>query len=75
MPYPCPNCRGGLTIVDALKLVSSHEICEAVTDPVFKTGWWDPHNDEIGDICAWQLKVVDEHVVQKEWSNAAGTCL
>lgn len=75
MPYPtCSGCRAGLTILDALKVTSSHEICEAVTDPVFKNGWWDPANDEIGDICAWKTKVVDGHRVQMEWSNADGTC-
>src|SRR5207302_9519594 len=32
---------------------TSHELCEAITDPVPGEGWYDDTNGEIGDICAW----------------------
>src|SRR5258708_4207932 len=35
MPYPgCSGCAGGLTVADAFTSTSSHELCEAITDPV-----------------------------------------
>jgi hypothetical protein len=75
MPYPdCPGCEGGMALVDALTATSSHELCEAITDPVPGSGWYDDANGEIGDICAWQTKRVDGHVVQLEWSNRQGRC-
>jgi hypothetical protein len=74
-PYPdCSGCLGGLSAFDALCLTSSHELCEAVTDPVPGQGWYDDANGEIGDICAWQTKTVDGYTVQLEWSNSAGAC-
>ncbi len=76
MPYPgCPGCAGGLAVLDALTSTSSHELCEAVTDPVPGSGWYDDANGEIGDICAWTTKTVGAYTVQLEWSNAAGKCV
>ena len=76
MPYPeCAGCTGGLAILDALTSTSSHELCEAVTDPVPGQGWYDDQNGEIGDICAWQTKRLGAHLVQLEWSNAQGQCV
>jgi hypothetical protein len=75
-PYPdCTGCMGGLAAFDALTLTSSHELCEAVTDPVPGHGWYDDANGEIGDICAWQSKKIAAYTVQLEWSNKAGACL
>lgn len=75
MPYPgCGGCTGGLAVNDALTVTSSHELCEAITDPVPGTGWYDDSNGEIGDICAWQTKTVGAFMVQKEWSNQANSC-
>ena len=75
MPYPgCTGCVGGLTPFDALTSTSSHELCEAVTDPVPGQGWYDDTNGEIGDICAWQTKTIGAYTVQLEWSNKAGAC-
>jgi hypothetical protein len=75
MPYAnCNGCLGGLSTLDALTSTSSHELCEAITDPVPGTGWYDDANGEIGDICAWETKKVGNHVVQKEWSNASRAC-
>ncbi|MBV8170799.1 MAG: hypothetical protein JO219_02590 [Candidatus Eremiobacteraeota bacterium] len=74
-PYPdCQGCLGGASEFDALTITSSHELCEAVTDPVPGQGWYDDANGEIGDICAWQTKKVGAYTVQLEWSNAANAC-
>jgi hypothetical protein len=76
MPYPgCSGCTGGLAVFDALTSTSSHELCEAITDPIPGEGWYDDANGEIGDICAWQTKKLGTYTVQLEWSNQAGKCL
>ncbi len=76
MPFPtCSGCLGGLSVFDALTATSSHELCEAVTDPIPGKGWYDSAHGEIGDICAWIFKSVAGYKVQKEWSNAANACI
>jgi len=76
MPYAdCTGCEGGLTTLDALTSTSSHELCEAITDPVPGQGWYDDANGEIGDICAWKTKKLNGYTVQLEWSNAAEACV
>ena len=76
MPYPnCAGCTGGLPPQDALTSTSSHELCEAVTDPVPGLGWYDDHHGEIGDICAWKTRTLGNYTVQLEWSNRAGACV
>jgi hypothetical protein len=76
MPYPsCNGCLGSLATQDALTSTSSHELCEAITDPVPGQGWYDDANGEIGDICAWQTKQLDGYTVQLEWSNQASSCI
>lgn len=76
MPYPgCAGCTGGLSVQDALTSTSSHELSEAITDPIPGQGWYDDNNGEIGDICAWKTKTVGTHVVQLEWSNKANACV
>ncbi len=76
MPYPdCQGCLGSLATSDALTSTSSHELCEAVTDPIPGQGWYDQNNGEIGDICAWQTKQVGNYTVQLEWSNQANSCV
>ena len=76
MPYPgCQGCTGGLGPFDALTSTSSHELCEAVTDPVPGQGWYDDVNGEIGDICAWKIGKLGGYAVQLEWSNAKGACI
>jgi hypothetical protein len=75
VPYPgCASCLGGMAQLDALTSVCSHELCESITDPEPWTGWNDPNNGEIGDICAWQTASVAGYTVQKEWSNTQGAC-
>ena len=76
MPYPdCTGCTGTLNVVDALTSTTSHELCEAITDPIPGQGWYDDSNGEIGDICAWQTKQLGGYTVQLEWSNHAGRCM
>ncbi|HEY4913863.1 MAG TPA: hypothetical protein VIJ91_08090 [Candidatus Dormibacteraeota bacterium] len=76
MPYPdCAGCTGSLSVTDALTSTSSHELCEAITDPVPGQGWYDDRNGEIGDICAWKTKKLGAYTVQLEWSNRAGQCV
>lgn len=75
MPAPdCSGCLGGLTELEALTSTSSHELCEAITDPVPGQGWYDDSHGEIGDICAWQTRQLGAYTVQLEWSNQAGAC-
>ena len=76
MPYPdCSGCLGGLSPLDALTTASSHELCEAITDPVPGQGWYDLAHGEIGDICPWQTKKLGAYTVQLEWSNTRGACV
>ena len=76
MPYPdCAGCTGNLSVFDALTVTSSHELCEAVTDPIPGQGWYDQNKGEIGDICAWQFKQIGNYTVQMEWSNNANSCV
>jgi hypothetical protein len=76
MPYPtCAGCLGGLTALHAITGTSSHELCEAITDPIPGMGWYDDKNGEIGDICAWSFKQIAGHTVQLEWSNAQNKCV
>jgi hypothetical protein len=76
MPYPdCSGCVGALAVLDALTSTSSHELCEAITDPVPGRGWYDDRNGEIGDICAWKTKKLGAYTVQLEWSNQSRQCV
>jgi hypothetical protein len=76
MPYPgCSGCLGGIDAFDALTSTSSHELCEAITDPVPGQGWYDDNNGEIGDICAWQTRQLGAYTIQLEWSNKGNRCM
>ena len=76
MPYPgCAGCLGGIADFDALTSTTSHELCEAITDPIPGQGWYDDNNGEIGDICAWQTRVLGSYTIQLEWSNKANSCI
>ena len=50
-------------------------MCEAIKDPIQGSGWYNDNYGEIGDICAWQTKVLGAYKIQKEWSNAASACV
>ncbi|HEX4575070.1 MAG TPA: hypothetical protein VH158_08060 [Gemmatimonadales bacterium] len=76
VPYPnCAGCLGDLGALDALTSVCSHELAEAITDPVPGQGWYDDNHGEIGDICAWQNTKLGGFVVQRLWSNRAKACV
>ncbi|MFI5098801.1 MAG: hypothetical protein ACHQT6_12580, partial [Candidatus Acidiferrales bacterium] len=76
MPYPgCSGCLGSLATFTALTSTSSHELCEAITDPIPGQGWYDDTNGEIGDICAWKTKQLGPYTIQLEWSNKSSSCL
>lgn len=71
MPHPtCNGCLGGQHAFDALTGISSHELCETITDPVPGKRWYDDKHGEIGDICAWNFKQAAGYTVQLESSNA-----
>lgn len=72
VPFPgCRGCTHGLEAYDAMTVTSSHELCEAITDPVPGRGWYDDVYGEIGDIVAWETKTLGGYHIQKEWSNRA----
>jgi hypothetical protein len=74
--YPsCAGCLGGLSVEDALTVTSSHELCEAMTDAVPGSGWYNAQKGEDGDLCAWTFKDVSGFKVQQEWSNKLNGCL
>jgi len=76
MPYPdCAGCVGGLTLLDAVTTTTSHELCEAITDPIPGQGWYDDQHGEIGDICAWKARRLGAYSIQLEWSNQAANCV
>ena len=75
MPFPgCSGCSSNFSSFEALTVTASHELCEAITDPIPGQGWYDSQNGEIGDICAWKTKKVGQYTVQQEWSNSRGSC-
>jgi hypothetical protein len=80
IPYPsCTDCFMGkqedLDPLDAITALSSHELCEAITDPIVGSGWCDPSTFlEIGDICETELKNLGQYKIQREWSNQKNGC-
>jgi hypothetical protein len=76
LPAPdCRGCGGDEPPLDALTVTASHELAEAITDPIPGLGWYDDTYGEIGDVCPWQTKKLGDYVVQLEWSNAARACV
>jgi hypothetical protein len=73
-PYvTCAGCTFG-SIFDTLTKVSSHELCESITDPALNA-WWDPTTgNEIGDICNTSTLRLGGYLIQSEWSNAQSAC-
>lgn len=70
----CQGCTFGQA-ADSLTKVTSHELCEAITDPA-GDGWFEdvaPGN-EIGDICNGDVQQLGGFTIQSEWSNAANAC-
>jgi len=73
--FPYNNCSGcslsGKTVVDMATIVTSHEIREAITDPV--NAWWESSSGyEADDKCAWHnlYQQPGGAWVQTEYSNA-----
>jgi hypothetical protein len=72
--YPYLDCSGcslsGATVLDMITVVTSHEIREALTDPV--NAWWESTSGyEADDKCAWHnLYRINGYLVQPEFSNA-----
>jgi hypothetical protein len=78
----CMSSGGGLSQLDFFTLTSSHELCEAITDPVPGNGWYwlqdQQHQGEIGDICESAPNAeerINGFVVQREWSNHLKRCV
>ena len=76
VPYvTCSGCIFPGNFLDTLTEVSSHEFCEAITDPTLST-WWDTNTgNEIGDICNRQTTVFGGFLIQTEWSNNQSACV
>lgn len=88
VPFPdCAICQTGVSMLDRLTEISSHELCEAITDPD-GSGWFDdllpPGQNEIGDICSFQAVQMlasssppfgITYNVQSEWSNHCARCM
>jgi len=73
--FPYNNCSGcslsGKTVLDMETIVTSHEIREAITDPV--NAWWEASSGyEADDKCAWHnlYQQTGGAWVQPEYSNA-----
>jgi hypothetical protein len=73
--FPYLNCNAcsvsGLTVADMMTIVASHEIREAVTDPMLNA-WFDNAGYEADDKCAWHhlYQMADGgFYVQPEFSN------
>jgi hypothetical protein len=71
-PYlSCSACKlSNLTVGDMLTIVASHEIREAVTDPLLNS-WFDRRGYEADDKCAWHnlYQTWAGFWVQPEYSN------
>jgi hypothetical protein len=80
---PWPECSGCMGLggdndsFKALTVVASHEIAEAITDPIPGQGWYDSIYGEIGDICEQQgnIKQLGQYTVQLLWSNTRASCV
>ena len=71
----CSGCQFPGAFLDTLTEVSSHELCEAITDPALNA-WWDSNSgNEIGDICNRQTTRMGNFLVQTEWSNEQNACV
>jgi hypothetical protein len=76
-PYlDCSACKlSSLTVADMMTIVASHEIREAVTDPMLNA-WYDKAGYEADDKCAWYnlyRMANGGFVVQPEFSNGGGS--
>lgn len=78
----------GDVAADTAMTSASHEISEAITDPLVGTGWTDTAGYEIGDLCAYvygansydkskanQFWNGRYYELQEEWDNHAAACV
>ena len=71
----CAGCTfGNGQAFDSLTKVSSHELCEAITDPALNAWFDDATGNENGDICNSTQQQLGGYTIQLEWSNQSGTC-
>jgi hypothetical protein len=75
LPYPCPGCDGVRAALDALTIRASHEICEAITDPILSTGWTTEDGEEVADLCEGSVNQEGEYKIQAVWSNSLRACV
>jgi hypothetical protein len=70
VPYhDCLACTTNLISFDAMTITASHELCEAITDPVPGGGWYNAIYGEVGDYPDRGKKIVLGYKVQTEFSN------
>jgi len=58
MPLATGGCAYGVTPngnaeADSAASITSHELIEAITDPLNNGAWYTAQGNEIGDLCAW----------------------
>lgn len=70
----CSGCQFGSGVFDSLTKVTSHELCEAITDPALNAWFDDASGNEIGDICNSDTTTLGDFVIQAEWSNSQQVC-
>jgi hypothetical protein len=76
IPYPaCAGCANGGSVFGSITMHASHELAEAITDPIPGAGWYDNQSGEIGDFCNAQPKNLGGYVVQKIWSAQHHQCV
>jgi hypothetical protein len=61
------------TQLDTLTAVSSRELCAAIINPALD-GWFDPVNNEIGDVCNHKTVRLGGYLVHLGWSNTQEAC-
>lgn len=75
LPYfDCAGCMSASHPTDtfaSMCRVASHEVCEAVTDPLLSS-WYAADGEEIGDLCNGTETALGPYTVQKEWINGQG---
>ncbi len=73
VPYANQNGCNSLGVDNSMTLIASHEVAEAITDPL-GTGWYDSTGNEVGDLCSWQSYNFGPFTMQKIWSNSHFGC-
>jgi hypothetical protein len=72
------GCGAQASATDNHDATMSHEVVEAVNDPLIaenNVAWYDNSNGEIGDICSSTDGTNYGYIVQQEWSNSANACI